>query len=182
MPTHVALLRGVNIGPSKRIAMADLRALMESLDHTDIATYVNSGNVVFNPPKPGSNEAIAAGIHAALVEHHGLDVGVIVRTAAELHAVIDGNPFPDAAAIPKTLHVAFLDREPEPGRVAALASVNRGDDDYRIAGDVAYLHYRHGIGKAIFMPKGLDRALGVTTTARNWNTVCDLAEMTKADG
>jgi uncharacterized protein (DUF1697 family) len=182
MPTHVALLRGVNIGPKKRITMADLRVLMEALGHTHVAAYVNSGNVVFTPPRRASNQAIADGIHAALVERNGLDVGVVVRTAAELQAVIDGNPFPDAAATPKTLHVAFLDREPEPDRVTALATVERGGDDYRIAGDVAYLHYPHGIGKATFMPKGLDRALGVTATARNWNTVCALAEMTRKDG
>ena len=180
MPSHVALLRGVNIGAHKRIAMADLRELVSALGYDDVATYVNSGNVVFSAPAHLTNQAIGGIIADGLERRHGLDVPVVVRSAAEIRAVIDGNPFPEVAATPKLLHVSFLADSPDPQRLAALANAERGPDDFRVCGDVVYLQYPRGLSGATFMPQGLDRALGVVTTSRNWNTVVRLASLMSA--
>ncbi len=179
MPTHVALLRGINIGAKKRIKMDALRALIESLGHENSRTYVNSGNVVFTASDDASNLDLAATIEAALRDLHGLDVPVVVRTGSEMAEIVANNPFPKVAATPKLLHVSFLSEEPGPALVDALAQVERGDDEYRVEGQNIYLHYPHGLSKATFMLNGFDRALKVTSTSRNWNTVLKLADMSR---
>ena len=181
MPTWVALLRGINVGKHKRIAMADLRALVEELGGTDVRTYVTSGNVVFasDVTDPARLEdVIADAIRASL----GQDVPVVVRTAAEMAQIVAGNPFPEATADPKTLHVAFLARTPDPDAVARLAEVEKGEDDYRVVGKNVYLFYPNRLTGAVFMPNGLDAALGMVTTSRNWQTVVKLAEMAGTSG
>jgi len=173
---YVALLRGINIGSKKRIAMADLRTLIGSLGHTGVLTYVNSGNAVFTGA-PGANEEIAGEIAAALQSRHGLDVPVVVRSGDELREIVAANPFPEVAATPKLLHVSFLGQVPDPSLVEALAGFERGDDRYVVSGQEVYVHYPHGLARATFMPNGFDRALKVTSTSRNWNTVLKLAGM-----
>ncbi len=178
MPRYVALLRGINIGAKKRIAMTDLKALVEDLGHDDVATYVNSGNVAFSTTDDWDNRELGRTITAALASHHGLAVPVVVRSGEELARIVAGNPWPEHAVSHKTLHVSFLDAEPEPALVEALLHAERGDDDYRVIGDNVYLHYPNGMSGAVFMVNGLDQALGVTATSRNWRTVLKLAEMT----
>jgi uncharacterized protein (DUF1697 family) len=174
---YAALLRGINVGKHKRIAMADLRALVEGLGYTDVKTHLNSGNVVFTAAG-GDNLELAGAIEAAIAAETGLAVPVVVRSGAELAGIVANNPFPDAAADPATLHVTFLGAAPDPERVAALAEVDRGEDDFRVAGDVVYLFYPNKLTGATFMPTGLDAALGVVATSRNWRTVTKLAELT----
>lgn len=177
MPRNVALLRGINVGANKRIAMADLRTLIEALGHTDVTTYVNSGNVVFDAAEPRTDVQLARDIEAAILERCNLAVPVVIRSGPELAEVVAGNPWPEHAANHKTLHVAFLGDVPDRGRVAALADVERGKDDYRVVGSNVYLSYPNGLSGAVFMVNGLDRALGLTATSRNWRTVLKLAEM-----
>jgi len=177
MPRYVALLRGVNIGTKKRIAMADLKALVEGLGHTNVKTHINSGNVVFSTSGPRTDADLARQIETAIMARCNLDVPVIVRSAAELAAIVAGNPFPGHVDEPKTLHVSFLSEAPEPHLVDALAEAEQGDDDYRVVGKDVYLHYPNGLSGAVFMVDGLDRALGVTATSRNWRTVLKLAGM-----
>jgi uncharacterized protein (DUF1697 family) len=178
MPRYVALLQGINVGKHKRIAMADLRALVEGLGHADAQTHLNSGNVVFTV-EDGTNAELAAAIEDAIAARLGLHVPVVVRSGAELARIVANNPFPEAAADPKTLHVTFLGAEPDPERVAALAEVERGEDDYRVAGSDVYLFYPNKLTGATFMPTGLGTALGVVATSRNWRTVTRLAEMAR---
>ena len=177
MPRYVALLRGVNVGPKKRIRMDDLRGLVEGIGHTGVQTYVNSGNVVFSCPQPQDNVTLAAQIEEALSARHGLDVRVVARSGEELAGIVANNPFPDIAATPKLLHVSFLGDTPDAALVAALAGVKKGDDDYRVVGQDVYLHYPNGISGAVFMVNGFDKALQATSTSRNWRTVVKLAEM-----
>lgn len=178
MPRYVALLQGINIGKHKRVAMADLTALVEGLGHADVKTHLNSGNVVFTAGG-GTNAELATAIEDAIAAELGLDVPVVVRSGEELARIVANNPFPEAAADPKTLHVTFLGAEPDPERVAALAEVDRGEDDYRVAGADVYLFYPNRTTGATFMPTGLGKALGVVATSRNWRTVTRLAEMAR---
>lgn len=176
MPRYVALLRGINVGAKKRIAMADLTALVEGLGHTGVATYVNSGNVVFDA-ESGDDTTLADSIEAALMTRYSLDVPVVVRSGEEMAAIVAKNPFPESADQPKTLHVSFLSEKPAAHLVDALTGIEKGDDDYRVVGRNVYLHYPNGMSGAVFMVNGLDRALAVTSTSRNWRTVLRLAEM-----
>jgi uncharacterized protein (DUF1697 family) len=176
MPRYVALLQGINVGKHKRIAMADLRALVERLGHTEVKTHLNSGNVVFTAAS-GANEEHAKQIEDAISRELGLEVPVVVRSGEDLARIVAGNPFPEAAADHTTLHVTFLGKAPDPERVAALAEADHGDDDYRVVGADVYLFYPHKLTGATFMPTGLGKALGVVATSRNWRTVTRLAEM-----
>lgn len=176
MPNYVALLRGINVGKHNRIAMADLRELVERVGYTDVRTHLNSGNVVFSGPS-GENRRIAAEIEDAIRKELGMDVPVVVRSANEIREIVKNNPFQDHAADHKTLHVSFLSATPDPEAVKALATIERGDDDYRVIGDNVYLHYPNKLTGAVFMPDGLDKALNVTATSRNWRTVTKLAAM-----
>jgi uncharacterized protein (DUF1697 family) len=177
LPVYVGLLRGINIGSKTRIAMADLRALVGDLGHEDVRTLVNSGNVVFTVDRKKANATLAREIAAALRGKHGLDVGVVVRSGVEMAKIVANNPFPEAAVTPKLLHVSFLDRAPAKERVAALQEVERGEDDFRVIGIEVYLSVPNGLSGAVFNVGGLDKALGVVATSRNWNTVTKLAEM-----
>ena len=177
--TCVALLRGVNVGKNKRIAMADLRALVEGLGYSEVTTHLNSGNVVFSgPDRP--NRDIASDISTAISAQLSMDIPVVVRTGAEFQHIVRANPFPEQAEHHTTLHVAFLSGTPNSSQADALADVEKGEDDYRIIGDNVYLFYPNKLTGAVFMPKGLDSALGVIATMRNWRTIVKLAELTSA--
>lgn len=176
MARYVALLQGINVGKHKRIAMSDLRTLVEGLGHTDVTTHLNSGNVVFTADER-SNEELAGELQAAIATALGLEIPVVVRSGEEMRAIVANNPFPEAAADHKTLHVAFLDRELDPQHVVALAEAERGDDDYRIDGPNVYLYYPNYLTGATFLPNGLGKGQGVVSTSRNWRTVTRLAEM-----
>ncbi|CAN5836098.1 DUF1697 domain-containing protein [soil metagenome] len=177
MKRYVALLRGVNIGAKKRIRMVDRRALIESLGYKEVKTYVNSGNAVFTSSAACDNATLAKRIGEALSAEHGLDVPVVVRSGGEVALIVANNPFPEHAANHKTLHVSFLSEEPSADLVDALSSMDRGEDEYRVFGENVYLHYPNGISGAVFMVNGLDKALKVDSTSRNWRTLVALAEM-----
>src|SRR4051794_38033185 len=113
MARLVALLRGINLGSRRRIAMADLRALLEELGYTDVRTVLASGNAVFTGPKPGARKKLEAALH----ERFDMQIDVVVRTMEELQAVIDADPFGDEVDDPTRYFVVFLDREPDTGRL-----------------------------------------------------------------
>lgn len=171
MVTYIAMLRGINVGANNRITMTALRELVEGLGFGNVQTYVNSGNVVFTTTM-FPNGDLARNIHDAIRRQLDIDVDVVVRTDEEMRQVVAGNPFPERADEPKTLHVAFLADTPAPEEVANLAEQERGDDDYRVIGDTIYLSYPNGVSGAVFKPK-----LGVPQTSRNWSTVTALADI-----
>jgi uncharacterized protein (DUF1697 family) len=94
MPTHIALLRGINVGGRNRVAMADLREVVLGLGYTDVATYIQSGNVVFTSEE-ADTAMIAAALEGAIAEHLGVRPKVVVLTHAELARVVADNPFPE---------------------------------------------------------------------------------------
>jgi uncharacterized protein (DUF1697 family) len=120
VPTHVALLRGINVGGRNRVTMADLREVVTSLGHTDVATYIQSGNVVFTS-KDAHTRALAAALEQAIAGALTVRPRVVVLSRNELAQVIADNPFPDETN-PKCLHAAFRSEEPGPGEVTAVAA------------------------------------------------------------
>jgi uncharacterized protein (DUF1697 family) len=181
MPSHVALLRGINVGGVK-LAMADLRAVLSSLGYADVSTYIQSGNALFSAGGPGP-AALAADIEAALDKQLGMRPRVLVLTRDELAQVIRDNPYPDEPN-PKMVHAVFLAAEPGPEHVAAVAAAERkaaekgSRDTAQYVGRVLFLHTPDGFGRSELAIQ-LGRGSGPMSakgggTARNWATVTKL--------
>ena len=172
--TWVALLRGINVGSAKRVAMADLRALLSSLGYEDVRTHLQSGNAVFRARRAttlGLEKTVSDRIKADL----GLDVRVLARSAEELDAVVGANPFAGGPGDPKELHVAFLSSWPQAAKVKAIDPDQLLPDELAFGDRVVYLRLPKGVMGSTVPDWG--RALGVTVTQRNWNTVTRLHEM-----
>jgi uncharacterized protein (DUF1697 family) len=168
---HVALLRGVNVGPSKRIAMADLRAIAEGLGHTRVRTLLNSGNLVFEaPPRPDHAERL----EAALGAQHGLKSRVTVLTADQLAAAAGENPFHhEALNSPSKLLVTFP-RTPESlARLGLLTGRDWTPEGLAVGGHAAFSWHPDGLSGGV-LAEALDRAGKGDVTARNWATVLKL--------
>jgi uncharacterized protein (DUF1697 family) len=166
---HVALLRGINVGRAKRIAMADLRSLVEGLGYGDVRTLLNSGNVVFTAPR-GSATAAAHRIEEAIQERLGIASRVTVLDAATLDAIVAGNPLQDVAADPTRLMVAVLNDPAHRSRLAPLLA-QEWTPDVLAAGDrAAYLWCPNGILESP-LAEAVGRALRDGVTTRNWATL-----------
>jgi uncharacterized protein (DUF1697 family) len=174
MPTHVALLRGVNVG-GRKLAMADLREVVSSLGHTDASTYIQSGNALFTPAVPDAgSSALAAELEKAIAARLDMAVGVVVLSRDELSQVIGANPYPDVVD-PKQLHAVVLADPPGAKlleRIAAAVAAARGRDTVQHAGRALYLHTPDGYGRSDLAQRLL-RLLspGIVATARNWSTM-----------
>ena len=174
MSRIVALLRGVNVG-GRTLPMAALRAGLERAGCADVATYIQSGNVVLTLPAQRSKEWLASTIS----EVAGFDVAVVTRTAKELASTVARNPYPDASGT--KLHVVFYDVAPKWVRTLDLAPFE--PEHCTLIGRELYLSLPNGMGRAV-LPVALEREGkrrkdAAVATARNWNTVVTLATMAK---
>ena len=184
MPSHVALLRGVNVGGRNKVAMADLRRVVESLGHRDVATYIQSGNVVFTSNHTDT-AAIAGELGRALEETLGVRSSVVVLSRAELAKLIADNPFPDEAD-PKYLHAIFRGAEVGAQEAAAVATAEHragdkgGRDQAKVVGRIVYLRTPDGLGRSELAAQLARSNAGARDrggTARNWATVTRLLAM-----
>ncbi len=182
MPTHVALLRGINVSGQSKMAMADLREVVISLGHGDVATYIQSGNVVFSTEQTDT-AALAAVMEEAIAASLSVPARVVVLSRAELAQVARDNPYA-AEPNPKAVHAVFLSGEPGAGvaeRVAAAQqfAVHQGSrDTAQLIGRTIFLHTPDGYGRsdlaAALVKLGQKKTDTVTATARNWATVTKL--------
>ncbi|MEZ5100718.1 MAG: DUF1697 domain-containing protein [Thermoleophilia bacterium] len=170
MARVVALLRGVNVG-GRRLAMATLRDGLARAGCDRVETYVQSGNVVLVPPEPAPDD-LAGWLEARIGELAGFPVPVVLRTAAELAAVVAASPYPQAGGA--QLHVSFY-REAPVDLLAGIDLAAFAPGHATLVGRDLYLHLPDGMGRAA-LPAALARA-GGTATTRNWNTVLRLAEL-----
>ena len=168
-----ALLRGINIGPNKRISMPALRKLVESLGYTDVETYLQSGNVVFTPKGKGDP---AARLSAAIAKETGHDVAVLVRSAKDLAKVIEANPYP--VSDPTKVVVVFMEDEVELGQLGLGDLGPYLPDELTAHGRELYVSVPNGQGRSKLMEALVKRRLPTTITVRNWRTVEALAAMT----
>ncbi len=175
---YVALLRGINLGGHNKVSMPDLRALFASLGAEDVATYVQSGNVIFTSADgPGK---LTKAIEQRIRRDLGLTVTVVLRTRAQLAKVLTGNPFADDGREPATLHVTFLAEKPDRARVRKLDPARAEPDEFRVIGQEIYLHCPNGYGRSKLTNGYFETQLGVGATTRNWRTVTKLAELASA--
>jgi uncharacterized protein (DUF1697 family) len=181
MPTHVALLRGINVGGGGKVPMAELRELLTKLGHSDVKTYIQTGNIVFTPPH-GDPAKLAAELQDAINGSFGVNTSAVVLTKAELGKVIRANPYSDEPN-PKWVHGVFLSAEPQQAqhdRVAqavAAAAARGSRDEATIVGRTLYLHTPDGFGtselaKDLLMKNRRDPL--ASGTARNWSTITKL--------
>ena len=173
MAVSVVLLRAANLGARNKVPMAELRRLVEEVGCTDVRTYVQSGNVVVRTSLSAAD--LAAGVRQAIRAELGHDLGVVVRTAAQLRKVVERNPF--GTSDPAKLHVAFLAERPAAVRVRDLLARDFGRDEARVVGSEVYGHYPAGYGRTKLGNAAIERILGVPATIRNWRTVTALVEM-----
>jgi uncharacterized protein (DUF1697 family) len=188
----VALLRGVNNLGGKMVSMAELRAVVTALGHTDVTTYIQSGNVLFTPPAESSGAdgagvaALAAELEQAIEAGTGVRARAVVLSRADLGRCVRDNPYPDQAD-PRRLHAVFLPDAPGPSLAAWIADAERqvrakgSRDAARMIGRTVYLHTPDG-----YPPSELRRILArvggpmsarIAGTARNWATVTRLLNL-----
>lgn len=168
--TQVALIRGINVGKAKRLAMADLRAVVEDLGYGDVRTVLNSGNVIFTGPARGNP---ADRIETALAERVGITARVTVLTAAELAVAVDGNPLVKVADDPSRYLLAVLRDPADRKKLTGLSKQDWSPEALAVGPRVAYLWCANGI-LASKVAEAVNRALGDGVTARNWATVLKL--------
>jgi uncharacterized protein (DUF1697 family) len=171
----ILLLRGINLGAHKRVAMPDLRALLAEGGFEDVRTYVQSGNVVL--ASQVSPQAAGAQAERLIADRFGFDVDVIVRTRDELAEIVVRNPLAEVAVDPKRYQVSFLDAEPDPDVLERIANVTTEPERLVAIGRELYAWHPNGIGRSKLWNKLGGTGLGVRATARNWTTVTALLEM-----
>jgi uncharacterized protein (DUF1697 family) len=174
MARYVALLRGINVGRNKRIAMADLRALLADLGLTDVRTLLNSGNALFSAPEAPTAE-LAERITAAIAERLGMTVSCVVLTGDELRASIAAHPYADVADNGSRMMVWFCSAAPDPDRAAMRDALALDPERARLVGTVLYQWCPGGLMDAPPVAAGIED--GIVITSRNWNTVTKLAEL-----
>ena len=180
MPQVIALLRGINVGKAKRIAMADLRDLLADLGYTEPRTLLNSGNAVFGCTAAQARSAPQR-IERGVAEHLGVKCAVMTRTADELVRIIEQNPIAEGPAEPSRYLVGFLSEALPAARVAELEQADYGEDQLRLRDDTAYLWCAAGVLSSPLSKLAWSK-LGVDVTTRNWTTVLKLAELATKHG
>ena len=179
MKRHIALLRGINVGKAKRIAMADLRTLMEGLGHVNVRTLLNSGNAVFDA-RGGTPAGHAAKLKAAILAHAGVDCEVIVKTAADLAAAVAEHPLKKHANDDARMLVMFVQ---DAASLALLKPLEDGDwapEAFAVGDHAAWLWCADGIIDSRIQ-KAVGKLLTASGTARNWATVVKLDAMARED-
>ncbi len=174
----VALLRGINVGRAKRVAMADLRALVEGLGYADVRTLLNSGNIVFTSPRPAPAEA-AARIEEALAGRFGVSARVTVLTASEIATAVAVNPLHAVATNPSRMLVAVLGNPSDERRLKPLLKERWAPEALALGVRVAYLWCPGGVHTSP-LAATVGRLLGDAVTARNWSTMTKLHALAQA--
>jgi uncharacterized protein (DUF1697 family) len=175
MARHIALLRGINLGSRNRVSMPDLRGWLERDGYANVRTLVQSGNIVMETRK--SPATVERELSKLLADELGLELAVVVRTRDELAGVIEGNPLPHAVEQPRSFQVSFLSEAPAPEVVEALEAGDFAPEEVAVRGREVYAWHPEGIQRSPLSKQLTDRKLGVTATARNWNTITKLLEM-----
>jgi uncharacterized protein (DUF1697 family) len=178
-PRIAALLRGINVGGANKIAMAELRSLVTELGFLDVATHLQSGNVVFRAPGTEPAQAAAA-IEAAISRRLGLSIAVLARTGPELERIVSAHPLAEVATNPARMLVVFLSAPAQSRLLAEVKEAQFAPDRFVAAEREIYVWAPNGVSQTRLSYAFWEKQLGgVTATARNWNTVQRLLEMTR---
>jgi len=175
METYISMLRGINVGPNNRIAMAALKALFEKLKYEDVRTYIQSGNVIFKTTEDLTHLELASQIERAIKGKFKLQIPVVLRTLKEMKKVVSRNPFLREKGIElDKLHVSFLSENPKRNMVENLSGIEYPPDRFIISGQQAYLHCPKTYSDTQFSNQFFEQRLKLKVTTRNWKTVNQL--------
>jgi uncharacterized protein (DUF1697 family) len=172
MTTQIALLRAINLRSHNKVSMASLRESVEALGYADVRTHLQSGNVVFT--SAGTPAQAEREIADRLAQDLGLEIPVLVRTRDELAAVVEANPLGDVASNPARLFVTFLSGSADSKRVRELDPSAYEPDLFHVGVREIYAWHPEGVRMSRLTNAFWEKRLGVTATARNWNTVTRL--------
>jgi uncharacterized protein (DUF1697 family) len=184
MATHIALLRGINVGGRNKVAMADLRDVVASLGHADVVTYIQSGNVVFTASEPAPDtKELATGLEQTIAATLGVSPAVVVLSRAELAQAVDSNPYASEPN-PKCVHAVFFQDVPA-GLAPTIAEAaqreaeRNGRDSAQVVGGTLFVHTPDGFGRSELALYLLSRRASPAAagTARNWATVTKLVAL-----
>ena len=173
MSSQIALLRGINVGGKHSLPMSELTAVVESRGGTNVRTYIQSGNVVFESSTPWGTAEVAD-LGRAIFAAKGFAPHILLLGAEEFRAAIAANPY--ASAEGKSLHFYFLAAIPKAPDLERLGRLKAASERFSLIGRVFYLLAPDGVGRSRLAP-AVESAVGVPATARNWNTVRELASM-----
>ncbi|WP_037914109.1 DUF1697 domain-containing protein [Actinacidiphila yeochonensis] len=176
---YVALLRGINVGGHARLPMDTLRGLLAAMGGTEVRTHLQSGNAVFTHAKEDP-DVLAAELERRIADDSGLDVACLVRTGTDLRRVVESNPFPMDGVDGSRFLVVFLSGPPPLDKLATLDQDSYAPDEFRPGEREIYAHLPGSIRNSKLAARFTDRWLGMTATARNWNTVARLLELSEA--
>ncbi len=173
---HIALLRGVNVGGKNKLPMADLVQCVSAAGGADVQTYIQSGNFVF-AAKRSDAARIARLTSERIAKRFGFQPVIVVRSAEEVRAAIDANPFLKKGADPDAVFLGFLADLPEASRVSGLDPRRSPGDSFQVLGREIHLHLPNGVAKSKLTNAHFDSKLATTSTFRNLRTVLKLLEM-----
>ncbi len=179
MTTHIALIRGINVGTGNRVAMADLREALSGMGYQQVRTLLNSGNVVLESNE--SPRTVAKAVSDVLAGPLGVSAEVIVRSPEQVLAAMEADPFGSVATDGSKHFLGFPAGRPTAGKVEKITELNddaaTAPDLARLVDDHLYLWCPNGISKSTFTKLNWDKALGTPVTVRNWNTVTKLVAL-----
>ena len=177
MPVFISMLRGVNVGGHNKVNMAELSALYQSLGFDTPRTYVQSGNVIFCTSEKNA-ASISKKIQDGIERTFGFRPAVVLRTAPELKKAIDANPFAGRRDIvPGKLLVTFLAGDPGPDGLVRLATFKSHPEELHLKGRELYIYFPNGAGRSKLPWSSVEKLVGVTGTARNWNSVSKMLKI-----
>jgi uncharacterized protein (DUF1697 family) len=174
---YVAFLRGINLGPTNKISMPELRELATELGYTGVTSYINSGNLIFSSPKRAAT--LEREISAAISKRFGTRTDVAVRTPAQLRKILADNPYPDGS--PSLVTVAFLTKAAPAEAKKKVAAVATDAEPFTFAGSEVYVHYSNGQGRSKLAER-FSAIIGVSSTVRNVNTVTKVLALCERAG
>ena len=173
---YIALLRGINVGGKNKIKMETLREICSALGFENVKTYINSGNIIFETAKTGDTE-LAAEIENAIEKEFGLQIKTIVRSIAEIEAIVKNNPFDGQFENDKDLHVFFLDEEMPNEKRELLLSNNNENEMFAVRGREIFCLLRVSVLDSLIGKDYIAKKLKIPSTARNWRTVNKVLEL-----
>ena len=179
--SYVALLRGVNVGGRNAVPMARLREAVGTLGWSDVATYIQSGNVMFRTDRP--LRSLESDFEEVIEDNFGLSIPVVVREAGRWAKYVKENPFPgESEAEAKWVLLALSKKSPAASAVAELEGKAANGERVMKVGDGIWIHFPEGSGRSKLTPTVLDRVIGSPATTRNWRTVLKLEELVREAG
>ena len=175
MPVYIAFFRAINVGGKNSLPMKGLVAILEGMGATKVQTYIQSGNAVFQSAEKNPAQ-LSSQLAAEIKKHHGFEPLTLVLGLKALQKACADNPYPEAEADPKSLHLGFLACKPLRPDIDKLSSLKKDSERFHLGDGVFYLHAPEGVGNSK-LAASAEKLLGVAMTDRNWRTVCKVMEL-----